>query len=215
MPLTDFQKCLLALSAIKNQLENSLRVFKRYPADEDQKWGTSNHIIIMTCTFLEEWKRLRQIARQNDAQNQSVEIAQIAVDRINRWSGLQTLRNSLLAHPSRLKDKKRVAIPAELLENAPSHYAEILLLGECAVYATAVIIGRHQQEQIHALLSIPHPKIPDAGGIKTLEELETEISEIRRKIFLRDPSLENSFDSKKDINIGSLLIYFKHYYLQK
>ncbi len=65
MALSKFQESLLVISAMKNIMENDLRVFKRYINDDDLKYALNNKILIDICSFLDEWKRFNTYATES------------------------------------------------------------------------------------------------------------------------------------------------------
>lgn len=179
--LTRLQESLLQLAAFKNSLEAALRALA--PADrvqdEDLKFTVSNHIQVLLCSFLEEWKVFEGLGADSNVRN-TLRVAAPAVDRVRRWRGLPKVRSMLLAHGFRGKDGKMVH-PWDVFakHDAPTAYAEVTLLANCAKLAIEAALDRHRQEYKEAAEHVlkMNRDIEDKG-IRTIGEIKAELSKI-------------------------------------
>src|SRR6266568_4703986 len=103
---TPFEGSLLILRGLQTQLESALQALhaKELMANGDLQWTVCNHIQILLCSFLEEWKIFESFAEDDERIRDTLKIAAPALDRIRAWKGLERVRNTLLAH--NLRDKK-------------------------------------------------------------------------------------------------------------
>ena len=193
--LTPLQESLLILQASINHIGLALKVITPDDRirDEDLKFTICNYILIRLCAFLEEWSKLESLGSDKKVQF-SLKIASPAIDRIRQWTGLTKVRSLLLAHGSR--DKQGIAHwPADVFAqfDAPTAYAEIILLGNCAILAAKSVINGHNEEfqkGVKELKDLQRP-IKDKG-IRTVEEIKEELNKIKAKM------LEIAEDSLKD-----------------
>ena len=107
--LTPLQESLIILVSLGNQLKKALAsmVFGDRINDEELKFTLSNHIHILLCSFLDEWKVLVSMGRDETIRN-TLKITSPALKRIQRWEGLEQVRNKLLAHGQRHKNRVTV-----------------------------------------------------------------------------------------------------------
>jgi len=183
--LTPLQESILILLGIKNQIEVALKSIqpKERVQDEGLKFTVCNHIQILVCSFLEEWRRLEGLGTESEIQK-TLKVASPAIDRIKRWAGLAKVRSQLLAHPQRASDGTFVP-PWQTFANysAPVTYAETIVLGNCAIKATSVVLKRHAKDYrlAFAIVESRAKEIPDKG-IKTVGEIRSELSEVNQQI---------------------------------
>ena len=80
--LTPLQESLLILAGLNKQLKWALNTIvpKDRIKDENLKFTVSNHIYILLCSFLEEWKFLEKLGRDENLQT----ILKIASPAVNR-----------------------------------------------------------------------------------------------------------------------------------
>ena len=196
MSVTNFQESILIISALKNSMQNDLIVFKRYIEDEDLKFSLNNKMLIDIASFLDEWKRFNHYAKDDDVLKETLSIASPALKRIKKWKGIQSMRNTMLAHGFRDGENpgKITCINKRYFTaNVPTTYAEVMLLSEYAVYAISAVICRHNLDHEIALASIPSHELEVERGIQTMGEFEEAVSELEQYMFNKDPSLKIAF----------------------
>ncbi len=197
LELLSIEKSLLAFSVVKSLLEPALKVMKRHGGDDDVKFIAGNFILIAVNSFLDEWNFFCGI-REFDGVQETRQIAEPAISKIRRWKGIRTLRNSLLAHPPRGKDGQN-SVP-DLNDifgsgQVPLAYAEMIVLGEAAVYAIATVLCRHDDHRLAALRKINPPKPWAVTGALSLKDAHAEVERIRSEIVARDSTLSACFGS--------------------
>ena len=146
--LSPLQESLIILVSLNNRIEKALNamVSKDHMEDEDLKFTITNHIHILLCSFLDEWKKLEALGSDEKIKN-TLKFTSPAIARIRRWKGLPKVRSILLAHG--LRDKDGVAaLPWDVFGkyDAPTAYAETILLGNCVLLAVAVVINQHSSD---------------------------------------------------------------------
>jgi hypothetical protein len=185
--LTPLQESLLILVALNNQIRKALKamVSQDHMKDGDLKFTITNHIHILLCAFLDEWKKLEALGNDNRIKI-TLKIASPAIGRIRRWKDLPKVRSILLAHGLRDKDGV-IAFPWDVFEkyDAPTTYAEAILLGNCALLAVRVVHDRHQSDyqEVSNQFSKKKRYIEDRG-IKTNEEMEEELRKIKENMLV-------------------------------
>lgn len=196
MELSKFQESLLVLSAMKTIMENDLRVFKRYIDDEDLKFSLNNKMLVDVCSFLAEWKRFNNYAKDDVAIRETMKITSPAIKRISKWKGLEGMRNTLLAHGYRDDNNqgKLTCLNKRYFEaDVPHSYAETMLLSEFCVYVISAFIVRHFDDYEYAKASLPEWILSEGKGISKLSEFHQEVAELEKHMFALDPSLKGSF----------------------
>jgi hypothetical protein len=182
---TPLQESLLILAALRNQIRWALltMVPEGRVKDENLKFTVCNYIQVLLCSFLEEWSALERLGRDERLRT-TLKISSPALDRIKRWRGLPKIRSMLLAHGHRNKEGSP-AWAWEVFEkyNAPTAYAETILLGNCARLATEVLLIRYKSEYKEAVKLISGLKqtIKDRG-IRTVGEIDIEINKVKTKM---------------------------------
>jgi len=185
MNLTKLQEILLILAGISSQLKSALRTLRPVDVEEndDLYFTVCNHLQILICSFLDEWKRLESYGSDSEIQK-TLRIASPAVKRIRSWKGLPKIRSRLLAHGFRDKDG-HPAWHWDALEDyeAPTAYAETILLGACATRAVDVVLQRHEREHAEGLKELVQRRreIGDRG-VRTGGEIEAELERIDNEI---------------------------------
>lgn len=196
MPLSKFQESLLVISAMKNIMENDLCVFKRYQHDEDLKFALHNKMLIDICSFMGEWKRFNNYAKNDACIKETMRITAPAITRISKWKGLEGMRNTLLAHGFRDNNNqgKLTCLNNRLFDaDVPTTYAEIMLLSEYCVYVISAFICRHGNEHQEAMALIPEWNHDVKRGIETLAEFDADVEKLQTHMFMLDPSLKHCF----------------------
>jgi len=166
----------LILRGLQTQLESALQALhaKELIANGDLQWTVCNHIQILLCSFLEEWKIFESFAEDDERIRDTLKIAAPALDRIRAWTGLERVRNTLLAH--NLRDKK--GNPASTWDvfnsnKIPTAYAEIVLLARLAVLAMKRTRERHHSEFHLAAQRLTQYHVTiKPQGIRTSQEAE-------------------------------------------
>src|SRR5437588_12808441 len=113
----------------------------------DLQWTVCNHIQILLCSFLDEWKIFESFAEDDERIRDTLKIAVPALDHIRAWTGLERVRNTLLAHNQR--DKKGNPVNTWDVFNSnktPTAYAETVLLARLAVLAIRRTHKQHYSE---------------------------------------------------------------------
>ncbi|MCK4717819.1 MAG: hypothetical protein KAT70_04030 [Thermoplasmata archaeon] len=189
---TDLQESLLVLVPLKMQIETALRsiepektevVMESRLKDEDLKFTVCNHLKILLCSFLEEWKIL-EAQGSNKKIQKTLKITSPALKRIRKWKGLSKERSNLLAHGPRNKQGE-FTLPLEIVARyySPTKYAETILLGMCAILAIELALACHNVEYQEAVNKLPHSSQEIVEkGISTFEEITTEINKIRSEM---------------------------------
>ena len=183
--LTPLQESILILLGIKNQIEVALKSIqpKERVKDEGLKFTVCNHIQILVCSFLEEWRKLEGLGTDSEIQK-TLKVASPAIDRIKKWKGLAKVRSVLLAHPQR--DSDGTFVPpwqAFASYSAPTTYAETIVLGNCARKALSVVLKRHAKEYklAFAIVESQAEDIADKG-IQTVGEIRSDLREVDQQI---------------------------------
>jgi hypothetical protein len=185
--LTPLQESLYVLVALNNRIKKALTamVSKDHMKDEDLKFTITNHIHILLCAFLDEWRKLEALGSETQIKN-TLKITSPAIGRIRQWKGLPKVRSILLAHGHRDKDGV-AALPWDVFGkyDAPTAYAETILLGNCVLLAVAVVIDRHRADyqEVFNQLSSKKRYIEDKG-IKTIEEIDEELRKIKKNMLV-------------------------------
>ncbi len=195
MPINKFQESMLVFSAMKNNIENDLRVFKRHIQDEDLKFSLHKKMLIDISSFLDEWAKFKSYGKDTKIR-ETFEIVTPAIKRINKWKDIKHMRNTILAHGFRDKTRSKnlTCLNEKYFEaNVPTTYAEVMLLSEFIVYIIATFICRHKEEHSIALASVPSYSIKEERGIDTMEEYNNDIKVLENQLFSKDPSLKDSF----------------------
>lgn len=196
MQLTKFQESLLVLSGLKTVMENDLKVIKRYIHDEELKWSLNNKMLIDICSFIEEWKRFNTYAKDEQSIRDTMKITAPAIKRLKSWTGIQGLRNTVLAHGFRDDNDqgKLTCIDKRFFDaDVPTTYAEVMLLSEYCVYVISAFICRHRDDHQLAISKLPFRKVNVTRGIETLEDFNKDILELQCHMFGLDPTLKAEF----------------------
>ncbi|WMX34703.1 hypothetical protein RE654_00020 [Aeromonas caviae] len=196
MALSKFQESLLVMAAMKNNMENDLRVFKRYIHDDDLKYTIHNKMILDICSFLNEWKRFNIYSKNSESIRETMKITAPAIRRLKRWRGIEGMRNTMLAHGFRDEkdDGKPTCMRKRYFEaDVPTSYAEVMLLSEYCVYVISAFICRHSEEYQSALNTIPMKTAHVQRGIDTMLEFDAALKELQEHMFGLDPNLKQCF----------------------
>lgn len=194
--LSPLEEVLLVLAGLKFQMEPCLRTFKRYGHDQEAKASLANYLLVLVASFDKEWQRLERLGKTPEVKH-TLLAASPALKRIRVWRGLHRLRSTVLAHGFRDKNGSLVNIGTLFgPDDAPTNFAEQLVLGELAVYAIATAMCHHRSGHdgaLKKLLATWPDEAPVACGIATMAEFERELESVRSQMFAADPDLERCF----------------------
>ncbi len=196
MDISKFQESLLVMSAMKTIMENDLRVFKRYKHDEDLKYSLNNKMLVDICSFLAEWKRFGNYAKSDDHIKETMRITAPAIQRLNKWKGLEGMRNTLLAHGYRDDNNhgKLTCLNKRYFNaDVPTTYAEVMLLSEYCVYVISAFLCRHKTDHQVALAALPKWDSNSKRGIETQFEFDEDVKKLQEHMFHLDPALKKGF----------------------
>ena len=141
-----------------------------------------NHALMLICKFLEVWDDLGSLAPHDVRVISARRAVQPFVDRIEMWPGLEAFRNTTLAHA--YEDKTGAPVPPwDMLydHNAPTYYAEVILLQHCVHGAVAGILACFELEYlaIKPLVGPSDRPVPTAGpGIEKGKDIPTALGPI-------------------------------------
>ena len=143
-------------------------------ANGDLEWTVCNHIQILLCSFLEEWKIFESFGKDERIRD-TLKIAVPALDRIRSWTGLERVRSTLLVHNQRDKEGNPVSTWDVFNSNKiPTAYAEIVLLARLAVLAIRGTRERHYSEFHLAAQRLKQYHVTiKPQGIRTSQEAES------------------------------------------
>lgn len=195
--ISTFQSSLLSLAALKLYLEDALRPIKAITR-VDAVDSLAVLILINVHSFNQEWKRFESFAKTDLDVRETLRIASPMVRRIRSWKGIGKLRSGALAHEPFNNDDQSLVDIAEFFGEgkAPSEVWEQILLGECAVYAIAIALTRHDKERELAVEVVykngPHD-LPKCG-ISTKGEFEETMLKFRKDIVSGDANLSRMFE---------------------
>lgn len=178
MKITKFQESLLVISAMKTIMENDLRVVKRYMHDDDLKFSLNNKMLIDICSFLSEWKRFGNYAKNDARIRETMEITAPAIKRLRSWRGLEGMRNTMLAHGHRDDNDggNLTCLDKRYFEaEVTTTYTEAMLLSEYCVYVISAFICRHKEDHALALSTIPERDVNVVRGIQYMAEFNADV----------------------------------------
>lgn len=168
-PMTEFQQTIVALTAIRNSIERAVlclysaqgaNLASRPDRTNDRflTFTLQNHIQILLCSFLEEWRIFSSFGKGDARVKETLQIVSPAIDQFRRWSGLHKIRSSLLAHSPRDTNGRIVFPWVAFRENrCPTTLEETLLLALCALMSVDNVKERHKAEQAEAEKALQVP----------------------------------------------------------
>jgi len=144
--------------------------------DEDLKFTVFNYVQVLLCSFTEAWQYLERMGDLPEV-CKSLRVASPAIDRIRKWKGLYKIRSMLIAHPTRDSDRKfTYSWDAFAQFDAPTNYAEILFLGNCALRAGKILLRYHHDAYESAWrIASTQMKNIDRIGITTVGDIKREL----------------------------------------
>jgi len=183
---TPLEQCLLVLAGLRSQFVsalNSLTSSSRPVENEDLSFTVCNHIQILLCSFLDEWKIFTSFGKV-PAVRDTLKITSPAINRIRSWTGLSRIRSTLLAHGLRNRDGTLVRT-WDLFNSSksPTAYQETVLLGKLAVLVIKETLSRHHGEYHMAAQRWSRFHTPiKRQGISTVEEANEVFTNIKAKM---------------------------------
>ena len=137
-----------------------------------------NTIIILTCSFLDEWNNYLIPKNANfDKLKTAKKKCKPAIKRINKWSDIEKFRNSVLAHNFRdnKKDNKSIFLTDKFDKlNIPIHISEFILLSQCIDIATSNVASPF----INEIENTENIIFEDKGNSITKIDFKKEFNEI-------------------------------------
>lgn len=211
-PLTDLERALWRFRMVAHEAAVMWRGFNGVKDVErdinaDLMFGITNQALVIVCKFLEVWDDSGSLAPAEPRIILARRAAQPIIDRIRRWKGLETFRNTTLAHAYLDKDDKLLP-PWELFRRglAPTYHAEIVLLLQCVVFGALAILAVFEKEyapldKLAGPGDMPLP--PPSPGISLGTEIEGELKAITQQV---DFALRRDFGITGD---SPLFVTFK------
>ncbi|PJD13528.1 hypothetical protein B9Q22_15960 [Enterobacter roggenkampii] len=204
--LTPIQESILVLSAMKNNFECVLKVFKRYIHDEDLKFSLQMKMIVDLSSFTEEWARLGPICKSEPQMVETLKICEPAITRLKSWGGIRDFRNKALAHgfreELRCNEGRTIYKPVDFEKwyfkaNVPNNYAEILLIYEMAYFCMAIVINRHGSATDG--LDVIYEQKVESKGIYTAEEFDKEMELFMDHISALDSAMPEKWEGYRKL----------------
>lgn len=187
--LTSLQESILILASITAQIEWAISSFKKKEQfmDDDLKRTVCNHIQILICSYLEEWKRLERLGDDEEVRK-TLYCAEPAISRLKRWTGLHKVRSQFLVHPQRdRRGRGKFISNFEIYSryNVPTAYAETIALGTYAIQASYVLLNKRHRRDYELTKHLLRPEEFPARGFRTLGEVEAESRRVAEEITQR------------------------------
>lgn len=114
---------------------------------------STNHIILETCSFLNEFKNNFYRLSEHEYQTRiqcAIKISSPILARIKSWKDLGTYRNNIIAHPWR--DGNKFVFPHSTKYNVPRSFFEHILLAQLIAYVFNVVTVEFKSEIDEALI---------------------------------------------------------------
>jgi hypothetical protein len=110
--------------------------------------AVSSQILIIACSFLEEWDLLGGLSDTDIRIIKVRKIAAPAFDRINHWKDLKNVRNTILAHNLRTKKngQENVLMRENMTYAIPTSYFDHALLSYCISMAKSILFKYFKKE---------------------------------------------------------------------
>ncbi|MBU3007486.1 hypothetical protein [Cobetia amphilecti] len=188
------QESLIVLSVLKYTMEKDYTVLRRYHNDSDLRFSITNKMLIDISSFLNEWKRFRKYSRDIPEIRDTMKVVRPAIARLNKWHGIEGMRNTMLAHGYRDDNNSgRITCIDKRYFNAkvPKTSLEIMLLIQYCIHVSAIFIFKHgDREPLEDLIQRKNDTEIERG-ISTPEELKMELVSFCENALKLDPSLED------------------------
>jgi len=194
--MTNFQKTIINLTAIRNNLERVIRCI--YSVDDSSRLSNrperiedsllcfilQNYLQILLCSFLEEWGKFSGFAKNDVKVMGTLQIVSPATKQFKKWSGLRKIRSCLLAHSPRDKSGE-IVFPWIILnkEKSPTTLEETILLTFCVFLIVDNINERYESEKEIAVKEIlAMDRKVTTQGIPDTAELEKQFANIQSQV---------------------------------
>jgi hypothetical protein len=151
-PLTPIERELWRLRMLALEVQQMLRGFNSLnnvaaELPDGLIFSLMNYGLVLIAKFFEIWDDFGRLAKTDPRIVTARRVASPLVDRLQVWPGLETFRNTVLAHPYSTKDGRLVG-PWYLLQQhrAPTYHAETFLLLNCVNLAVAAVLAVFTEE---------------------------------------------------------------------
>ncbi len=156
--------------------------------------------VIDICSFLDEFKAFRSLAKDNEKVKEICKQVKPALKRIEEVKGLRAYRNVLAAHNFRHeKNKEEVILLSDYSTNPdyPNSLAEIFFLSALCSTIIEAVSTKFKSELQQAIDTYSSRLEDDRSdplrGIKSLQEAYDEVDKYRIELNLQPKFLENEF----------------------
>ena len=192
--MTNFQKTLVALTSIRNSIERAaLCLYAVNGSNLSDKpdrvsdpfllFTLQNYLLILLCSFLDEWRRFSSFAKNDARVIQANKIVKPAMDRFQRWPHLHKIRSGMLAHSPNNSGEMIFPWEAFAKYRCPTTLEEILLLAFCSLMAVDHVKDRFAEDQAEAEKEILNmDRAIKAQGVPNTAQLESEFAAIQEQI---------------------------------
>ena len=154
--------------------------------NRDLWFSLSNQALVIVSKFREVWRGFGSLAKTDARVVPCRRAVQPLVDRIQVWKGLDTFRNSTLAH-AYLDKEDRLLPPWQLFDAglAPTYHAEVILLLQCVVFSvlSILLVFEHEYSPIDSLAgpgSTPLP--PPEPGISAGTQIKPALQKLCARV---------------------------------
>lgn len=149
-------------------------------------FGLTNQALILVCKFLEVWDSTNALAKGDPRIVDMRRAVRPIIERMRVWPGLDSLRNSGLAH-AYLDRKGDLVAPWQLALDgrAPSYHAESLLLLHLVIYGSLSAMAPFEAEYtpIDGLAREPSGRMPTPEpGISVTADIEAQVRQVTSKV---------------------------------
>ena len=152
----------------------------------DLMFGLANQSLLIVQKFREVCDDFGSLAKTDPRVVSGRRVAKPIVDRVEVWRGLRTHRNTTLAH-AYLDSADSIVPPTALIRDGtvPTFHAEILLLLQLVVHATAVVLQVFEEDYV-AIDAVtrdpPGAPIAKGPGIEAGTEIVAELSKVMGEV---------------------------------
>ena len=173
--LTDVQESIMILCTLQALLDEYRKcLFKEKKNTDSVIYSIIvNQIVLTSCSYLDEWEVLGKLSSKNSKVKELRKLAKPAINRINEWSDMKYVRNSVIAHNHRIqKDKYSPVMFTEKRElRCPNTFHDYRLLMGC-IYLTKNVLIRLFTAEYNEMV----PQLKNLDGFRARFEIKTERS---------------------------------------
>jgi hypothetical protein len=178
--LTKLQDSISILITLQAASTECLNVIKKEKANKQSiiHAFADSQLILLANSFMDEWDNLGKLVGDQRVLK-VLKVASPFTKRINKWSDLGLLRNTLVAHGFRKKGENILVGGYEAELNIPNSFPDRMLLCGCIFCATQILIAEFTTEYnqlIAHLKTVEKPRI--RKGIATEAEAKKELDEL-------------------------------------